>query len=290
MLQELSNDIEKLVEGMKDVLVTVGAGKAEPRTGLVVGSGEVLTVAMAADVGETVPVHVGEREIEARVTGFDASSGLTLLEAKELTTAAPSATALPAVGQLTVTLAAPIPGDHEARLSMIRCVGGETRLRGGRRIRSYVQTDSARFRGFNASVVVNHAGEVVGMTMPVHRREEPFVMPIAEAMRIVEEMRSGESVGTGYLGVQTTPVSLPVAADGAEKGLLITGVEDESPAKRAGLSVGTFVVKVGDRMTPTVEDLYDSLVGLRAGEQLAVTTVTSEGESHTLHVEVVLRS
>ncbi len=290
MLADLSNEIEALVADARKVIVTVGAGKATPRTGVVIGSGEVLTVAMAADVGEKVPVHVGEKELEASVLGFDASSGLALLSAPGVDDAARPAGDLPKVGALTVTVAAPLPGDYEARLSLIRCVGGETRLRGGRRLGSYLQTDSARFRGFNASVVMNHAGEAVGITMPVHRREEAFVMPMAEALRIADELRSGDSVGTGYLGIQTTPVALPTPIEGAERGLLITGVEDESPAKKAGLSIGTFVVMVGDTMTPTVEELYDALVGLHAGQDLEVMTVSSEGEGSVVHVEVVLRS
>jgi S1-C subfamily serine protease len=108
-------------------------------------------------------------------------------------------------------------------------------------------------------------------------------------MSIVDELRSGEAIGTGYLGVQTTPVRLPTPAGDASHGLLVTGVEDDSPAQRAGLSVGTFITTVGTTMVTGVEDLYDALTGLRAGSVLPVTVADASGQSSTLEVEVVLR-
>lgn len=290
LMEQLSGETTALVEEIRPSIVTVGAGKATPRTGLVIGPEEVVTVAMVAEEGESVPVHHGSTEIQATVTGFDSASGIALLRAPGLESVPALARALPKVGEIAVTVAAPIPDDVEARFSMIRCVGGATRLRGGRRVGSYIQTDAARFRGFSASVVVNYRGEAVGMTMPVQRREEPFVLPMSEILTILEEVRSGESVGTGYLGVQTTAVALPRPVDGAERGLLITGVEEESPAERAGLAVGTFLIKVGENRTSSVEELYDSLVGVRKGDTLTVTVASSEGTSRTHEVEVELRS
>ena len=289
LLGDLSDQLRSLVNKARGQVVCVGTGKATPRTGLLIGNGEVLTVARAADQGERVPVHLGETELMATVIGFDAASGFALLSHPDLTSEDLTASELPDVGSLSVTVACPIPGGHEARLGMIRCVGGETRLAGGRRIEAYFQTDSNRFRGFAGSVAFGPAGDVLGMTMPVHRREEGFVIPTAQLLQIAEQLRKGESLGTGYLGVQATAVDLPEERDGYSSGLLVTGVESESPAEHAGLQVGNFVLRVGESATPDLESLYDALVGVSEGQELQVSVMRSAGEIEVIVVKAVLR-
>ena len=287
--REMSDQLQALVEQARARVACVGTGKAVPRTGLLMGNGEIVTIARAADKGEQVPVHVGETEYTATVIGFDAASGIALLSAPDAKAGPMNQGALPGVGSLSVTVACPVPGDYEARLGMIRCVGGSTRMPGGRRIESYLQTDATRFRGFAGSVVFGPEGEVLGMTMPVQRREEGYVIPTSELLAIVEQLRAGESLGTGYLGIQATAVDLPEERDGYSAGLLITGVEAESPAERAGLQVGTFIVRVGENATPDLESLYDALVGLHEGTELPLTVTRPSGELEVITVKVVLR-
>jgi len=289
ILGDLSDQLGSLVQTGRARVVCVGTGKATPRSGLLIGNGELLTVAKTADVGESVPVHLGETKLMATVIGFDAASGIALLSHPGLEGAALTASDLPGVGSLTVTVACPIPDGHEARLGMIRCVGGETRMAGGRRIGAYLQTDSNRFRGFAGSVVFGPTGDVLGMTIPVHRREEGFVIPTEQLLQIAEQLRTGETLGTGYLGIQTTAVDLPEERGGFSAGLLVTGVEADSPAERAGLQVGTFIVKAGENATPNIESLYDSLVGVRDGEEVKVSVIRSAGAVEVIVVKVALR-
>ena len=289
ILGDLSDEFHSLIEKTSGRVVCVGTGKATPRSGLLIGNGEVLTVAKAADKGEPVPVHVGETEFLATVIGFDAASGITLLSHPDLGADSLTTSGLPGVGSLSVTVACPIPGGHEARLGMIRCVGGETRLAGGRRIEAYFQTDSNRFRGFAGSVVFGPTGDVLGMTMPVHRRQEGFVIPTEQLLQVADQLRKGESLGTGYLGIQATGVDLPEERDGYSSGLLVTGVESDSPAERAGLQVGNFVVRLGENATPDLESLYDSLVGVREDEEIQMSVMRSAGELEQITVKVALR-
>jgi S1-C subfamily serine protease len=294
LLSKLSEQTTSLVAQVKGAVVCVGDGKVPPRSGLAIGNGEVVTLARQAEPGEHVPVWVDGADKDATVVGYDGTSGVTLLKVEGLDTSASIADALPAIGNLGVTVAYPVPEGHEARLSMIRCVGKETRLPGGRRIGSYIQTDDARFRGFAGSIVFDAGGAALGITVPGrgygHGRGESFVVPIGEVMTIVEQIRSGKGVGTGYLGVQTTSVDLPQPADGHSRGLLITGVEEESPAERAGLTVGSFIVAVGGTPTPGLEELYDALTGLRKGDSVTVTVASSEGTTRDVTMEVELRA
>jgi serine protease DegS len=288
VLNNLSSDLADIVDNARERVVCVGAGKTTPRSGLVIGNGEIITVARAAEPGEPVPVLVGQNEVSANVAAFDPASGMALLTTGEVSAGTITDPGLPRVGSLSVTVAYPVPDGHEARLGMIRCVGGRTRAPGGRRLDAYFQTDSARFRGFAGSVVFSTEAEVLGMTMPVRRREEGFVIPTSQLLIIASQLREGDVVGTGYLGVQATPVDLPEEIQGYSAGLLITGIENGSPAEHAGLHVGTFIVGIGDHRTVDLESLYDALSGVRDGSELTIVVVVG-GEVSEVPIAVRLR-
>ena len=288
-LMTLSDATRTLVKEARRLVACVGAGMATPRSGLLLGTGEVLTVAAAADIGETVPVHVDGTVYDATVVGFDEPSGLALLRHPEIPGDGCGDARLPGVGELCVTVACPVPSGHESRMGMVRCVGGETRLPGGRRVSAYFQTDATRFRGFSGSVVFAADGAVLGMTMPARRDEEGFALPLEPLLRIAADLREGRHTGTGYLGIRATAVDVPGSRRDSTRGLLVTGVDPDSPAERAGIAVGTFVLAVDNAPTPDLESLYDALIGVRAGQELEVDVQRSGGDVETRRVEVALR-
>jgi putative serine protease PepD len=173
---------------------------------------------------------------------------------------------------------------------MIRCVGGSTRLTGGRRVGGYIQTDTVRFTGFAGAVLFSATGGILGVAMPVRRREESLVLPIGEVLRIVEKLRNGASTGVAYLGVGTTGVCLPEQLGDRTHALLVTAVESPSPAAAAGLRVVQFLIAVGGQPTESVEDLFDALTGRNAGERIVVEVLEADGTLRTIDVEVSLRS
>lgn len=290
LLQELSESTKSLVGSVRSSVVCVGEGKARPRTGVVYAPGRVVTLAMAAEVGETVPVDGPDGRLEATVRGFDPTSGVAVLDAPSLESPIERMTDAPAVGELAVEVAAPTAGGHEARLSMIRCVGGLTRLPGGRRIDTYFQTDASRFRGFAGAVLVRADGTALGISVPGGRRDESFILPMDQLLTIVERVESGEAIGSAFLGVKTSPVELPKPVEGHTHGLIVTGVEAESPAARAGLLVGDFLIAIDGDALHEVDSLYDALQGRTRGSTMEVTLVSAASVLETRTVEVELRS
>jgi serine protease Do len=62
------------------------------------------------------------------------------------------------------------------------------------------------------------------------------------------------------------------------EGVLIRGVEEDSPAGRAGLRRGDLIVMVGGRAVTSVDDLYSALDGLGDGDTLTVRIVRGTDE------------
>jgi serine protease Do len=61
-------------------------------------------------------------------------------------------------------------------------------------------------------------------------------------------------------------------------GVLVRGVEDDSPAGRAGLRRGDLIVRAGTRDVATVEELYAALDGVAEGDRLTVRVVRGTDE------------
>ncbi|HEX7490031.1 MAG TPA: PDZ domain-containing protein, partial [Anaeromyxobacteraceae bacterium] len=76
------------------------------------------------------------------------------------------------------------------------------------------------------------------------------------------------SVRRGHLGVASLPVRLPAAlaqATGQDGGLLLTAVEDASPAGRAGLVVGDLLLALDGAPLRELADLLPALEEERIG-------------------------
>ncbi len=82
----------------------------------------------------------------------------------------------------------------------------------------------------------------------------------------------GEQLGE-YFGVK----------DGA--GVLVTEVVGDSPAAKAGLTAGDVIVKAGDRVVASPDDLHETMAGTKPGDALELKVVR-KGSTRTLNVKL----
>ena len=74
-----------------------------------------------------------------------------------------------------------------------------------------------------------------------------FAIPIDEAQRVADQLRINGRVVRGRIGVQIGPVNKEVAESiglGAPRGALVTGVEKDQPADKAGVEAGDIILRV----------------------------------------------
>lgn len=90
----------------------------------------------------------------------------------------------------------------------------------------------------------------------------------------------------GYLGVRMQRIEggLAEALDLApDTGVLLSQVEEGSPAAKAGLANGDIITKFGDASVGTPSDLRDAVRGAKAGDAVKVTYLR-DGKSRTAEV------
>ena len=90
-----------------------------------------------------------------------------------------------------------------------------------------------------------------------------------------------------YLGINLLELDADLAAYFGVKpgeGVLITGVEKDTPAAKAGLKAGDVIVQMVDKPIKSSEDIHEALAALKKGDSVVITVVR-HGKKEALKAE-----
>ena len=157
----------------------------------------------------------------------------------------------------------------------------------------FIQTDVAINPGNSGGPLLNLRGEVVGINSQIYSRSGGFMgisfaIPIDEAIRVSEQLRTVGRVIRGRIGVQIGAVTKDVAESiglGAPRGALVTGVEKDQPAEKAGVEAGDIIVKVDGKAVEKAGDLPRIVGSLKPGMRAALQ-VFRRGSTRDLSVTI----
>ena len=116
-----------------------------------------------------------------------------------------------------------------------------------------------------------------------------FSIPMDEAVRVSDQLRSFGRVSRGRIGVQIEQVSKEVAESiglGKPAGALVRSVEPGSPAEKAGVEAGDIIIKFDGKAIEKSSDLPRMVGGTKPGTKSSMT-VFRRGASKELGVTVV---
>ncbi|MBZ9742265.1 MULTISPECIES: S1C family serine protease [unclassified Mesorhizobium] len=201
------------------------------------GDGYFVTAEEAVEAGEEIELTLASGEtVKAELVGRDPSTGVALLKPTDAATAPVLAKAdavLP--GNIAIAIGSS-QGSALAVSGSVGEVGPAWRsMRGGtidRRINLAVGT-GGRFEG---GPVLDAKGALIGMLL-FGPRGRALVMPYETIERAVATLREKGHVARGYLGAGLHPVR-----DRDAKGAMVMSLDDNGPAKAAGLSLGDIIV------------------------------------------------
>ena len=147
--------------------------------------------------------------------------------------------------------------------------------------------------GNSGGPLLNMAGEVVGINSQIYSRTGGFMgisfaIPIDEAMRVADQLRTSGRVIRGRIGVGIAEVTRDVAGPlGLPKaaGALVRSVEGGGPAERAGIEVGDIIQKFDGKAIDRSSDLPRLVGGTAPGAKVAMQ-VWRRGEQKNLTITV----
>jgi serine protease DegQ len=290
-LSVLSEGLADAVEKIGPSVVRVNSRRRRPASGVVYADGKVMTTSHVVEREEDISVvtHDG-RTLEARFVGRDPANDLAVLEVADLGKPEVSQKTIEGVrvGQISLAVARPDREGIRASFGVVSAIGGALRTGRGTRLERYIQTDATPYPGFSGGPLINAEGYVLGITTLGFARGVALAVPADVAWRVAGTLVERGSVKRGYLGILSQPVRLPAAQSvglSQRGGLLVVGVEDESPAGRGGVLVGDILVSLDATPVTDTDELQALLTGDRVGREVPVVVVRG-GELKTLHVTV----
>jgi serine protease Do len=157
----------------------------------------------------------------------------------------------------------------------------------------FIQTDVAINPGNSGGPLINMRGEVVGINSQIYSRSGgfqgiSFAIPIDEAVRVSDQIRTTGRVTRGRIGVQIDQVSKEVAEAiglGQAKGALVRAVEANSPAAKAGVEPGDIILKFDGKDIEKSVDLPRLVGNTKPGNKSSMT-VFRRGSQRDLTVTV----
>jgi S1-C subfamily serine protease len=263
-------------------IVQVHGRRRGPASGIVIDKARVLTTSHSVEWDEGVKVRLEEnRTLDATVVGHDRGADLVVLNVPGLESPSLSFdTAAAGVGALTLLVGRSWRGNQHVRLTMVSGIGGPVHTRDGSRLDRVLALSTPPYPGFSGSAVLTPGGGLAGVATAGIVRGAGLAVPADAAAAIVRTIEEHGGVRRGFLGVTSHPANIPARQKGSvasDRGLVVLGIADDSPADRAGLLVGDIIVKADGTTLETPEDLLALLGPERVGRPLELLLIRGAG-------------
>jgi serine protease Do len=244
---------------------------------ILTADGFVMTNAHVVDGADEVIVTLPDkREFKAKIIGADKRSDVAVVKIE--------ATGLPAVkigdinrlkvGEWVMAIGSPFGLENTVTAGIVSAKQRDT----GDYL-PFIQTDVAINPGNSGGPLINMRGEVVGINSQIYSRSGgfqgiSFSIPIDEAARVSDQLRSNGKVTRGRIGVQIDRVTKEVAESiglGKAQGALVRGVESGAPAEKAGIEAGDIITKFEGKLIENSSDLPRMVGNVKPGTKAGIT-------------------
>ncbi|WP_075841571.1 S1C family serine protease [Clostridium perfringens] len=151
----------------------------------------------------------------------------------------------------------------------------------------YIQTDAAINPGNSGGPLINSKGEVIGINTAKKVGEDiegiGFAIPINE----VKTRLGSLSKPILKLGITARTVTPELAKENKlEEGVYVVGVQEFSPAEKAGLKIGDLIIEFGGKRVKTLEELNQAKSQYNDGDSVPVEVIR-DGKKVNLNLTLV---
>lgn len=184
------------------------------------------------------------------------------------------------VGQIAIAIGAPYGFQSTVTAGVVSALGRSLRSYSGRLIDDVIQTDASLNPGNSGGPLVDSQGLVIGVNTATILPAQGicFAIGINTAKFVASRLLRDGRIRRSYVGIsgQTVPVHRRVVRFydlSSESGALVLSVEENSPAKRAGLRTGDVIVALEGQPVAGVDDLHRLLTDVRVRVNCSLTVI-----------------
>ncbi len=245
-------------------------------TGFVIGrNGHIATNQHVIDGAEEIMVNLNDgRKLKAEVVGQDYEMDLAILKIEA------GADLIPLqigdsdqlrVGEWVIAIGNPYGLDHTVTAGVVSAKGRPMQIE-KRVYKDLIQTDAAINPGNSGGPLLNTKGEVVGINTAVNAQAQGigFAISINTARDVLDELIKNGKVIRPYIGIYLQPVDEDIAnyLNIENKGIVVVGVEPESPASKAGITKYDVISKINEKPVNNYDELQAILKEHKVGDTI----------------------
>ncbi len=297
------------------ITVTGAAGSTNgviPATGVGSGvifdsNGWILTNRHVVEGGEKFDIELKDgRVLSGRVYGIDTLTDLAIVkvEATGLPSAAIGESDALRVGQLVIAIGSPLGTySNSVTSGIVSAKGRSITTNGNQSLTNLIQTDAAINPGNSGGPLLDAGGNVIGINTAIASNSNGigFAIPIDIARPIMAQAVAGQPLSRPYMGIRFVSITrqladdqkLPVRAGALvggrdDQGNPTTGVEDGTPAARAGIKDGDIIVSINGKPIDEEHPLDATLAQSSPGDTVKVD-VLRDGQHMMIDVTLGTR-
>ncbi|PKN73789.1 MAG: protease degQ [Candidatus Cloacimonetes bacterium HGW-Cloacimonetes-3] len=140
----------------------------------------------------------------------------------------------------------------------------------------YIQTDAAINSGNSGGPLLNIRGEVIGINSALASNNGGnvgigFAIPINLAKRVVDDLVASGKVNRAYIGIlpqEITPDIMESFQLSEVSGVLVSKVEKDSPAEKAGIQIGDIILEIDGVKVPSVSKFRIAVATAKIGKEI----------------------
>ena len=284
---------------------STSAGPGEEQRGIGSGTiihqdGYILTSAHVVEGAEEITVSVlSERgfpeDYHAEVVGKDTRTDFALLKIeapRKLPVLRLSSGSRVGVGDWVVVIGNPFGLAHSVTVGVVSAKGRTDVTPNGRDGDfDYMQMDASINPGNSGGPVLDLNGEVVAIANAVNVAGQGigFAIPIDIAKAVLPHLHKYGHVRRGWMGISVQDCTPDVAEAyglAAVRGVVVSGVHEDSPASRAGLRVGDVIVGLDATRVERAHNLRWQVAARGVGRSVVLRVRRGKGRPMKLRVRL----
>jgi len=253
----------------------LGSGVIVESSGLIITNNHV--VGKADEIRVTLS---DKREFKAKLIGTDPKTDIAVvrIEATGLPTMSWADSDKLEVGEFVLAVGNPFGLTQTVTLGIVSALG---RAAGIAEYEDFIQTDAAINPGNSGGALVNVQGELVGINTAIFSQSGGnmgigFAVPSNMAQSIMAQLVQTGKVVRGWLGVSIQELTPELASQfgiGDTKGVLVSDVMDDSPAKKAGFERADVIVQYDGKSMDSPTHLRNAVAQTPVGKKVTVKII-----------------
>lgn len=262
---------------------------------IVDSSGFIITNNHVVNKADEIRVFLSDkREFKGKLIGTDAKTDIAVvkIEAAGLPTIPLADSDQLEVGEFVLAVGSPFGLTQSVTMGIVSAVGRASM--GIAEYEDFIQTDAAINPGNSGGALVNVRGELVGINTAIFSQSGGnmgigFAVPSNLARSILDQLVKTGKVVRGWLGVAIQELTPELASQFGipdTKGVLVSDVMDDSPAKKAGFERADVITEYDGKPMDSPTHLRNAVAQTPIGRKVAVKVVRDK-KSKTIDVTIV---